>query len=1269
MESVHGTGIPSEQLIGVVRGVRNRYRAKRALRGAAITVAASWAILAASAYVMNAMHYGDGAVLGTRIVALLAIVVVAVWFIALPLRPAFGDDQVALYLEEHEQSLKASVITAVEMQRGGAAQAGAMRSPALIERLTRAALDRVHKANDGRAIDAGELRANGGILAAVLAAAVLLTTFGPPILRNGIRLIAAPWSRSEATTPFSIAVDPGNATVAKGGDELIEARLRGFQSDGVELLVRRADSTTWTRVPMTPDSTGRYAFRLFDIGSKTQYAVEANGVRSTTYVLDVSNLPYVKRLDLQYRFPDYTQMKPLDIDSTGDIAALRGTMVRIRVASTVPTTGGRVVVDGGDTLKLVPTDDGHLVAMLRVEKPGFYKVELQGPDGKMVTGSLDYTIDVLPDRPPTVQFVKPGRDQKVLSVDEVYTEARAEDDYGVAKLDLVYSVNGGDERTMPLHEGTRAIHEISAGYTFMLEGMKLEPGDVVSYYARATDNNAVSGAQRASTDIYFMQVRPYENDYRQRQGGGGGGGGGQPDDAGQLSQKQRDIIAATFKTTRDSAATEKKALEENLATIRLSQQRLREQANQLADRLKERGIAASDSNWKKIAEILPKAAAEMDSAEKKLGAGSPQSALQPEQRALQQLQRAEAVFREIQVSMGGGGGGGGGGQKTDAQDLADIFELQKDKLRNQYETVQRGQQQSQQQQKADNQVDETLEKLRQLAARQQQENDRARRKADSLSQVGQSGASGGQSQRDMAQQTEEQAHQLERLAREQQSQALADAARRLQDAATAMRKAAANGGGQKGADAQQALNNLQEARRLLDQEKNGRSGRDLNDAARAAQQLADQEKKVQSDVQKLSQSASDAAGQQQLKQSIAEQKGAMAEEVKDLKSKLDRMALDSKRDQREVSRALETAADTLRGRKVEEKLRYTQQQARSAPADWLNSAEQQISGDIADLGQRIQQAQAAAQAGDSQRQQGQAADKARELVRGLESMDERMRQRAEQGGSAGRQGQQQNGQQQNGQQQNGQQQNGQQQQGAQGQRGGQGQQQNAQQGKQSGQQSGQQGQRAGQQGQQGQGQQAQQGQGQQGQAQQGQGQQGQGQQGQQGRGEGHGQQMGGGNPTSNGNPNGSGPPGGGMPQRDGARLSPDDAQQFSREAAQRLADAENLRKELAAKGVPTKELDRAIDNLRQLTNPRVLEDTRAAADLRSKTLEGFKDFEFGLRRALGGADSTRVLLERAGDVPPAYKQNVEEYYRSIGRGKSTKPETPPVKPETPPIKP
>ena len=129
-------------------------------------------------------------------------------------------------------------------------------------------------------------------------------------------------------------------------------------------------------------------------------------------------------------------------------------------------------------------------------------------------------------------------------------------------------------------------------------------------------------------------------------------------------------------------------------------------------------------------------------------------------------------------------------------------------------------------------------------------------------------------------------------------------------------------------------------------------------------------------------------------------------------------------------------------------------------------------------------------------------------------------------------------------------------------------------------------------------------------------------------------------------------------------MSQEDAGQFAREAQQRLNDAEALRRDLARQGIPTTELDRAMEGLRQLTNPQYLEDTRTASELRAKTIEGFKDFEFGLRRRLGEGDSTRVLLERSGDVPPAYRQNVEEYYRSIGKG-AAKPPAPKAAPPKP----
>lgn len=138
--------------------------------------------------------------------------------------------------------------------------------------------------------------------------------------------------------------------------------------------------------------------------------------------------------------------------------------------------------------------------------------------------------------------------------------------------------------------------------------------------------------------------------------------------------------------------------------------------------------------------------------------------------------------------------------------------------------------------------------------------------------------------------------------------------------------------------------------------------------------------------------------------------------------------------------------------------------------------------------------------------------------------------------------------------------------------------------------------------------------------------------------------------ASGGSPNANGIPGGrGTPN--GQRLSPDDAAQFSREAQQRLADAEALRRDLQRQGLPTAELDRAIEGLRQLTDPRSLES--ASTTLRSQVVDGLKEFEFGLRRRLGEDDAAKVLLERSGDVPPEYRQNVEEYYRSIGKGKPT----------------
>src|SRR4029078_12587185 len=183
-----------------------------------------------------------------------------------------------------------------------------------------------------------------------------------------------------------------------------------------------------------------------------------------------------------------------------------------------------------------------------------------------VTAAPKSTIAVAADRAPTVSFLKPGRDTMATAVEELFVEAKASDDFGVKQLELVYAVNGGKEKTVKLFGGAKPLTEVSAGHTIYLEELGLTPGDSVSYYARATDTDSVQSGKTVSSDIYFVQIRPYRKDFKpaqsQAQGGGGGGGGGT--DGGHLSKQQKEIVAATFNVIRDKAKISAEKYRENV---------------------------------------------------------------------------------------------------------------------------------------------------------------------------------------------------------------------------------------------------------------------------------------------------------------------------------------------------------------------------------------------------------------------------------------------------------------------------------------------------------------------------------------------------------------------------------------------------------------------------------------------------------------------------------------------------------------------------------
>ena len=982
-----------EDLVRVIRQVRNRWRFKIALRGMAVMVAAGVVAFLMSAYGLEYFRFSAPAIIAFRVLTYVVLAALFVRSLVLPLARRVSDERIALYLEEHEPSLQAAVVSALEESAKPNTVGRADISPALIRELVAGAVESCRTIDSGRGVERQSVQRSSGVLAGLAAVSMALFLFGPGYLRHGLSALAFPTRSVEAASPYRITVAPGDATIARGADQVVTAELVGFQAEQVELYSRSNPSVPFEPLLLVPSfEDDRFEVMLFDVGEAIEYFVQSSGVRSPMYTLDVIDVPFVGQLQLEYRFPAYTGLPPRTIEDGGDIAALRGTEVRLRAVPTMGTSAGQLVMDEETVLTMARQADGSFTTTFTVETNGFYRIDLQDPSGEMVTASAQYTIDALDDQPPVVGFGKPGRDTTASSIEEVFIEAKADDDFGVRHLELVYSINGVDEHVVELvDDEASSLNNVTAGHTFFLEEFELEPGDFISYYARARDASLVSDEPNSGTsDLYFVQIRPFGKNFlpAESQGGGGGGGAESPN---ALSQQQREIISATFNIVRDRDDYTDDEFRENVVFLALAQGKLREQVQTLLGRLNSR-VANVDPAFATISEILPRAAESMLKAEETLQTQNATDALPPEQHALQMLQRAEEAYEDVRVTMGqqGGGGGGGGGQQS-AEDLADLFELELDKLQNQYETMQRAQQQA-----ADTRLDETLERLKELARRQEQEAERQR-----LRNSGQPTASSGSgaSQRALADETEEAARQLERLARQESDPDLMQTARQLQDAADAMRRAAANSSSNALAEASAALGQLREAQRRLEQEQSGRLQRDIDDALDRVEALADAEREITGEVGQLSQDAQERRTQVG---GLMERKDQMATEVADLERQLDNTSADFRRDERQASRRLQEAADSIRRNKLKEKIRYSRGVILGRAPEYSVAFEQQIGADIETIRQVLTDARAAV-GQDPTDQRAEALQAARDLMRGVQSLEQRVGEEGQQGGQPGNQ--------------------------------------------------------------------------------------------------------------------------------------------------------------------------------------------------------------------------------------------------------------------------
>ncbi len=511
-----------------------------------------------------------------------------------------------------------------------------------------------------------------------------------------------------------VLISPGDVQIEKGESLDITAELKNKTDDAMMLYYQFGDGG-WQRVLMESGLDRKnFLYRFLNIQDPFSYYVELDPNRSPEFSVSIYEFPQVAQIDLTYTYPAYTGL-PVQIEvNRGNIRGLQGTEVTLSVATTGAVVSGEIVIDDSETIGLSSQGEGIFQGRIVIQDPSTYHIRLTDKEGKNNKFPEEYRITPIEDELPLIRITDPQRDIRVNAVEEVLLAVSVSDDFGINKTIVQYSINGLDEEQIDLLDRTAVGEkEMSSSTVFYLEDFFLEPGDVISYYIEAEDNFHVG--EPALSDMYFIEVTPFDADYRQVANQGGEMSGSQNSGGSQTVMNQQTIINATWNLLRQQNRMETAAFEEAATALEQAQANLKDNIEQRIQSTAFSMEMATDEENQEIVGYLRNAVDEMEKAVEELHARDFREALTPERKALNYLLKADALNKEKRVQqqrqMASSSGQNSGSQMEDR--MTELMELELDISKDKYEI----QQQTPQQQNRE--MDEAMRKLEELARKQQ----------------------------------------------------------------------------------------------------------------------------------------------------------------------------------------------------------------------------------------------------------------------------------------------------------------------------------------------------------------------------------------------------------------------------------------------------------------------------------------------------------------------------------------------------------------------
>ena len=355
------------------------------------------------------------------------------------------------------------------------------------------------------AVPADSVRRSLGAFGLVTAGVALLAVLLPRLTATEWKRFADPFGDHPPFSTTVFSVEPGDAKVVYGSGLEIKAIVTGPPVEGVELVLqvvstRDARSPVKSTgeneiVPMFPEQNGQWRASVANITNPMNYFLRARGGRSRKYSIDVITVPQIAEVQFRVVPPPYTRQPAYEGPlPPGGLAGLFGTQVQISIRSNRPLSGGRLTYFKGDNRELselapAGASSDTVAGAFTISDGGRIEALIVDAAGQESSERFSAPVTELVDERPFVRLVEPRAVSYATPTAVIPVVISAEDDYGIARLQLFRSLN--DSRYLPGGVPV-AVPPARVAWQVVplpLAEYQLEPGDEIKLFARVEDND------------------------------------------------------------------------------------------------------------------------------------------------------------------------------------------------------------------------------------------------------------------------------------------------------------------------------------------------------------------------------------------------------------------------------------------------------------------------------------------------------------------------------------------------------------------------------------------------------------------------------------------------------------------------------------------------------------------------------------------------------------------------------------------------------------